>query len=142
MFMNWYLEVLKKYAQFDGRSRRKEYWFFALFNCLVGLVLGMLGGLTMAFSGHADNPSYSFLGLGLVCLYSLAVLIPGLAVTVRRLHDTGRSGWWIFISFVPFVGGIILLIFMLQDSHPGPNQYGPNPKGIEGFGQLTPAAPF
>ncbi len=139
--MNWYVEVLKKYAQFDGRARRKEYWFFALINILISMVLGFMGGIVLGLSGHSQDPTYAFLGLGLICLYSLAVLVPGLAVTVRRLHDTNRSGWWIFISLVPLVGGIILLIFMLQDSQLGANQYGPNPKGVAGVGQLTPASP-
>jgi uncharacterized membrane protein YhaH (DUF805 family) len=145
--MHWYLEVLKKYAQFDGRARRKEYWFFALFNCLIGFVIMLIASLVIGATGvRADDPAAAgflasyFAGMGIVGLYSLAVLIPGLAVTVRRLHDTNRSGWWILISFVPVVGGIILLIFMLTDSQPGPNQYGPNPKGVEGYGGLTTAA--
>jgi uncharacterized membrane protein YhaH (DUF805 family) len=114
--MNWYLEVLKKYAVFDGRARRKEYWMFSLFNIIIALILG-LGELS---AGSDQNV--------LVALYALAVLLPGLAVGVRRLHDTGRSGWWLFIAFVPIIGAIVLLVFMVQDSQPGENQYGPNPK--------------
>jgi len=113
--MNWYIEVLKKYAVLSGRARRKEYWMFFLFNVIIGLVLGFIEAL-------AGGPGV------IAGIYSLAVLIPGVAVFVRRLHDTGRSGWWFFIAFVPLVGGIILLVYMVQDSQQGDNQYGPNPK--------------
>jgi uncharacterized membrane protein YhaH (DUF805 family) len=119
--MNWYFEVLKKYAVFSGRARRKEYWLFTLFNLIFSLALGFADGML----GLADRRS----GWGpLGGLYTLAVLIPGLAVSVRRLHDTGRSGWWLFIGLVPCIGSIVLLIFMVEDSEPGSNQYGPNPK--------------
>jgi len=119
--MNWYIEVLKKYAVFNGRAQRKEYWYFFLFNFLIGIVLGIIDGMIGSFS--------SATGMGLLGgLYSLAVLIPGIAVSIRRLHDTNHSGWWLLISLVPLVGFIILLVFMVQDSQPGENQYGPNPK--------------
>jgi uncharacterized membrane protein YhaH (DUF805 family) len=119
--LSWYLEVLQKYAVFDGRARRKEYWMFLLINILVSVVLIAIDNLIGTFSHQAS------FGL-LQGLYSLALLIPSIAVTVRRLHDTGRTGWWILISLVPLIGGIILLIFMVLDSEPGTNQYGPNPK--------------
>ena len=119
--MSWYLEVLQKYAVFDGRARRKEYWMFLLINILVSVVLIAIDNLIGTFSHQAS------FGL-LQGLYSLALLIPSIAVTVRRLHDTGRTGWWILISLVPLIGGIILLIFMVLESEPGTNQYGPNPK--------------
>lgn len=120
--MNWYLEVLKKYAVFSGRARRAEYWWFVLFNIIIGLALGAIDGVTGTYSSEA--------GLGLLGgLYTLAVLLPGIAVTVRRLHDTGRSGWWFLIFLVPVIGAIILLVFMVLDSKPGQNQYGANPKG-------------
>ena len=119
--MSWYLEVLKNYAVFDGRARRKEYWMFALINVVITFVLILIDSLIGTFSPQA--------GIGLLSgLYALAVLIPSIAVTVRRLHDTGRSGWWILITLIPIIGGIVLLIFMLLDSQPGANQYGPNPK--------------
>lgn len=119
--MNWYLEVLKKYAVFSGRARRKEYWLFALFNLIIALVLGFIDGA----AGLADAQS----GFGpLGGLYTLAVLVPGIAVSVRRLHDTDHSGWWLFISLVPLIGAIVLLVFMVRDSQQGQNQYGPNPK--------------
>ena len=113
--MNWYLEVLKKYAVFSGRARRKEYWMFILFNMIIAVALGIIEGLV-------GSP-------GVVgTLYSLAVLIPSIAVLVRRLHDTDRSGWWILIGFIPVIGFIVLLVFTIQDSKPGKNQYGDNPK--------------
>jgi uncharacterized membrane protein YhaH (DUF805 family) len=120
--LSWYLEALKKYAVFSGRSRRMEYWYFVLFNIIVGIVLAGIDALLGTFS------SASNIGL-LSGIYSLAVLIPSLAVTVRRLHDIDRTGWWILIGLVPLIGGIVLLVFALLDSTPGSNQYGPNPKG-------------
>ena len=119
--MNWYLEVLKKYAVFSGRARRKEYWFFVLFNIIISIVLAVIDGVTGSFSPEA--------GMGLLGgIYTLAVLIPGIAVSVRRLHDTERSGWWLLIALVPLIGAIVLLVFTAQDSKPGQNQYGANPK--------------
>ena len=112
--MNWYIEVLKKYAVFSGRTRRMEYWMFLLINCLITVVLGTFEGLS------------GIIGLSLI--YSLAVLIPGIAVSIRRLHDTNRSGWWFLIGLIPIVGAIVLLIFMVQDGQPKENQYGPDPK--------------
>ena len=119
--MNWYLEVLRKYAVFGGRARRTEYWMFALGNVVVSMLL--------AFVDRSLGMSVSY-GVGtLSSLYALAVLIPSLAVSIRRLHDTGRSGWWWLISLVPVIGVIVLLIFAAQDSQPGDNKYGANPKG-------------
>jgi len=127
--MSWYLEVLKKYAVFSGRARRKEYWMFFLINLLISAVLIAIDSLIGTFSQT---------GFGLLQgLYSLAVLIPSIAVTVRRLHDTGRTGWWILIGLIPVIGGIVLLIFMLLDSQPGVNQYGPNPKADYSASRLT-----
>jgi uncharacterized membrane protein YhaH (DUF805 family) len=132
--MSWYLEVLRKYAQFSGRARRKEYWFFALFNLLVAFVITMLSaGAVLLFVGRGDTAST--LVFVPVALYSFAVLIPTLAVTVRRLHDTGRSGWWYFVVFVPFIGGFLLLILTLMEGTPGPNMYGSNPKSEANFAQ-------
>ncbi len=120
--MNWYIEVLKKYAVFSGRARRKEYWFFVLFNFIITVVLVVIDGTVGTF-----DPTT---GVGmLTVLYSLFVLIPTLAVTVRRLHDTGRTGWWLLIGLVPLIGGIVILVFMLLDSNSGGNEYGPDPKG-------------
>lgn len=119
--MNWYLEVLRKYAVFGGRARRKEYWMFILFNILISFALGVVEGMF----GLVTE-----LGIGMISMvYALLLLIPSLAVGVRRLHDTGRSGWWLLIAFVPIVGAIALLVFAVQDSESGHNEYGPNPKG-------------
>jgi uncharacterized membrane protein YhaH (DUF805 family) len=123
--MNWYLDVLKKYAEFSGRARRKEYWMFALFNALIYIAIMVFS----AILGSIDN-SLALIGTLLLLVYALAIFVPSLAVAVRRLHDTGRSGWWFLIAFVPFVGGIILLVFTVQDSVPGENEYGKNPKEL------------
>lgn len=113
--MNWYLEVLKKYAVFEGRARRKEYWMFILFNVLISIGIVIVESLIGTF--------------GIIyVVYTLGVLIPGLAVLVRRLHDTDRSGWWVLISLVPLIGFIVLLVFVVQDGTPSQNQYGANPK--------------
>jgi uncharacterized membrane protein YhaH (DUF805 family) len=119
--MDWYLEVLKKYAVFEGRAGRKEYWFFILFNILISMALGYVDWLT----GNI-NPET---GLGILSgIYALGVMIPGMAVSVRRLHDTDRSGWWLLITFVPVIGAIVFLYFMVLDSNPETNEYGPSPK--------------
>jgi len=138
--MEWYVEVLRKYAIFDGRARRKEYWMYTLFTILIYIAYLVVASLAIALLGHSDspNPAVSVLILAPIWLYGLAVLVPGLAVTVRRLHDTGRSGWWFLISFVPLVGSIVLLVFLCQDSEPGPNLHGLNPKGVLGYGQPLP----
>jgi uncharacterized membrane protein YhaH (DUF805 family) len=120
--MSWYLSALKKYAVFDGRARRMEYWFFQLFNTLI---LAILFGVGAVMGTMRGNPGLMMIG----GVFALATLLPAFGVLVRRLHDTGRSGWWFLIAFVPFVGGIILLVFTFLDSQPGMNQYGPNPKG-------------
>jgi uncharacterized membrane protein YhaH (DUF805 family) len=114
--MDWYLMALKKYADFKGRSQRKEYWMFTLFNLLAFFVLSVAGGML------GDQAEL------LTGIYSLGVLLPSVAVTVRRLHDIGRSGWWALLMVVPVVGALILVIFALQDSQAEENEYGPNPK--------------
>jgi uncharacterized membrane protein YhaH (DUF805 family) len=119
--MGWYIEVLKKYAVFSGRARRKEYWFFVLFNILISIGL--------SFIDQATGTVNTETGYGLLSgIYSLAVLIPSLAVLVRRLHDTDRSGWWVLIGLIPLIGWIVLLVFAVQDSQPGQNEYGANLK--------------
>lgn len=115
--MNYYFEVWRKYAQFSGRSTRSEYWYFVLFNALAYAAISIAEGI------------FSSGGL-LLGFYGLAVLIPSFAVFFRRLHDTGRSGWWWLIGIVPVIGGIVLFVFMVLDSQPGDNRYGPNPKGV------------
>ena len=114
--MNWFVKCLQNYVTFSGRARRKEYWMFILVNVLIGFVLGFIEGLA-----GVEKPILS-------PLYSLAVLLPGVSVAVRRLHDTEKSGWWFWIALVPVVGGIILLVFMCTEGTSGPNRYGPDPK--------------
>lgn len=113
--MEWYISVLKKYAVFQGRARRKEYWMFVLFNFIITFVLNLLSRFIGVFGILSG-------------LYTLAVLIPSLAVCVRRLHDIGKSGWWLFIILVPLVGSILLIVWYCQDSQEGENAYGPCPK--------------
>jgi len=127
--MNWYFEVLKKYAVFEGRARRKEYWFFQLFQIIVTMVLAIIGALLISVNSGLEHAGSGLVFVDvLIVLYGLATLLPGLAVLVRRLHDTNRSGWMIFLGLIPLVGGIILLVFAVEDGTPGPNQYGPDPK--------------
>jgi uncharacterized membrane protein YhaH (DUF805 family) len=119
---------LRKYVDFTGRARRSEYWFFFLFTAIAGLVGAILDAIFGLRSGV-----YSGTG-PIEGLIHLALLLPSLAVGARRLHDTGRSGWWLLIGLIPVVGWIILLVFFVQDSEPD-NKYGPNPKGLgQGYG--------
>ncbi|WP_407268584.1 DUF805 domain-containing protein [Radiobacillus sp. PE A8.2] len=113
--MDWYLHVLRKYAVFEGRARRTEYWMFTLINIIIGIIFSIMETI---YEGIVI----------LSAIYYLAIIIPGLAVTVRRLHDIGKSGWWYFIGFIPLVGPIILLVFTCLDSEEGYNSWGPNPK--------------
>jgi uncharacterized membrane protein YhaH (DUF805 family) len=124
--MGWYLKVLRHYADFTGRARRKEYWMFALVSTIISVALAVLD------SALSLN---SLLSLGV--LYSLAVLLPSLAVGVRRLHDTGRSGWWMLISLIPLIGGIVLIVFFATNGQEQPNAYGPDPKTIPGGAALA-----
>ena len=128
--MNWYLHVLKNYATFSGRARRKEYWMFFLFNVLISLGLGVLDVVAGTYSVEYETGFFSG-------LYSLLVLIPGIAVGVRRLHDTNRSGWWSLISLIPIIGVLVLFVFTCLDSQPGTNRFGVNPK--EAASQTLPA---
>lgn len=123
--MEWYLKVLRQYADFNGRARRKEYWMFALFNMLICFAILAVAGILGAI---ADI--FAMLGSLVYGLYALAIIVPSIAVAVRRLHDTGRSGWWILIAFVPLVGGIVLLVFLVTEGEPIANQFGENPKAI------------
>ncbi|MFK5880876.1 MAG: DUF805 domain-containing protein [Sulfurospirillum sp.] len=112
--MNWYINVLKKYAVFSGRASRSEYWYFVLINTIITFILIAIGNT---------------IGNNLLdTIYSLAVFIPTLAVTARRLHDIGKSGWWQLLLFVPILGFIILIIFLVKNSMPFENEYGPDPK--------------
>lgn len=119
--MEWFLKVIREYANFEGRARRKEYWMFRLFSILLGLAVLMLDSLIMR--------EYNFYVPVTTCIFILGLIIPTIAVTVRRLHDTGNSGWMYLVSLIPFIGGIWLLVLTILDSTYGENQYGPNPKG-------------
>jgi uncharacterized membrane protein YhaH (DUF805 family) len=114
--------VLSQYATFSGRARRSEFWWFALFYFLVLFVASILDRIVGSGYGVANIGIFYTLAV-------LALLLPNIAVTIRRLHDTGRSGWWWLIWLVPLVGWIILIVFCVQDSQPGPNHYGESPKG-------------
>lgn len=118
--MYWYLKVLKNYANFSGRAHRKEYWMFVLFNVIFAVLAVILDNvLGLAIRDVGYGPIY--------IIYTLAVLIPGIAVFVRRLHDIGKSGWYFLLGFIPCVGGIILLVFSLMPGDSMPNEYGPEP---------------
>ena len=145
--MNFMFMPFKRYAEFSGRSRRKEYWMYVLLLIAVGIVIGIVEGiLGLARMIGPYGP--------ISALFLLATLVPSLAVGVRRLHDTGRSGWWLLIGYGPFllslclmlagitqfamilsllalIGFIVLLVFMVLEGTKGPNQYGPDPKGAE-----------
>lgn len=112
--MNWYLSVWKKFATFDGRARRTEYWMFFLFNLIISFAIGFVEGMAGLTNQTGSGPISS--------LYSLGVLIPSLAVGVRRMHDSDHSGWWIIVP-------IANLVFLITDGTAGPNRFGPDPKG-------------
>ncbi|MGX9416700.1 DUF805 domain-containing protein [Vibrio sp. RC27] len=114
--MSWYLLVLSKYAVFSGRARRQEYWMFFLFNLIFTIALGFVDRMF-----GTDVLSF---------VYGVFIFIPNLAVLVRRLHDTGRSGWWALLLLVPLIGILVLFIFAILDGHTNENEYGQNPKHI------------
>jgi len=131
--MNYYIAVLKKYAVFSGRATRSEYWYFILFNFIISIILSIIDRAISSVSGT---------NLGtLGTIYYLVVLIPSLAVSVRRLHDVGKSGWMILINLIPLVGWIWFLVLTVTDSNPGENKYGPNPKGTVAS-QAPPTPPI
>ena len=112
--MGSYVAVLKQYAVFSGRSGRQEYWMFVLINIVVTIVINIVEGI-------AGSPGV----IGV--LYACAVLLPSLGVGIRRLHDTGRSAWWLLIMLIPILGAIALIVFLATGSEPGENRYGPEP---------------
>jgi uncharacterized membrane protein YhaH (DUF805 family) len=122
--MNWYVEALRKYATFTGRARRKEFWFFQLFVLLIGIALSLVDRML----GVLDDET----GFGVLSgIFSLAMFLPNLAVSVRRLHDTDRSGWWLLLCFIPLIGIVVLLVFFVLDGTRGTNRFGEDPKGGE-----------
>ncbi len=139
--MEWFKVCLRKYVDFSGRARRAEFWWFYLFAQVPFLVLyflGMILGAGSAAVGVNADGTVNGAGaggsilvmivMGLAWLWSLAMLLPSIAVSVRRLHDTNRSGWWYLLGLVPF-GGLVLLYFFILEGDPGPNMFGPDPKG-------------
>lgn len=118
--------VFSKYADFSGRATRSEYWYFYLFNFLVVMVY-YIALFAMLVSGSRDSSAAGYLSVMFI-IYALVMTIPSLAVTVRRLHDTGHSGWWIFLNLIPVIGSIVLFIWFITDSDPDTNEYGDNPK--------------
>ncbi len=115
--MHWYVDVLKNYVGFSGRARRTEFWMFALISFVVATVLTIVENI-ISMPGTLSS------------LYNLAVLLPSLAVAMRRLHDTGRSGFWLLLIFIPILGWLVLLIFYILEGTPGDNEYGPDPKAV------------
>jgi uncharacterized membrane protein YhaH (DUF805 family) len=127
--MHWMLMPLRRYADFSGRSRRKEYWSFVLLNVLIGVVVGLvfLVGYYADMS-QTEMDTYLMPILYLAGLASIVFLIPGIAVTVRRLHDTDRSGWTVLWALVPLLGALLLILFYVTEGTQGPNRFGPDPK--------------
>ncbi len=124
--MNWYLKVLKNYVGFSGRARRKEYWMFVLFSIIISLVLGLVDGML-------GTTTWNQIGL-LGGIYTVAVLLPSIAVGVRRLHDIDKSGWWMLLLFIPLIGAIVVLVWAVMEGTGGSNRFGPDPKADEGNG--------
>jgi uncharacterized membrane protein YhaH (DUF805 family) len=116
--MHWYTDVIRKYAVFNGRAARPEFWWFVLFNLIIAAVINLVAGIIFGRSS----------GQVVGDLYSLAVLLPSLGVGIRRLHDTNRTGWWYLLVFIPVIGWIVLVVFLAMASDPGSNNYGPNPQ--------------
>jgi len=114
--VNYYLDALKNYATFSGRATRQQYWMFVLFNIIIAILLGIIDGVF----GFTNEDGMGLLGT----VYSLAILIPAIAILARRLHDIGRTGWWILLLFIPLIGAIVILIFALLDSERNENEYG------------------
>ncbi|RKR10402.1 uncharacterized membrane protein YhaH (DUF805 family) [Flavobacterium sp. 90] len=135
--IEWYKKVVfENYSNFKGRARRSEYWYFALANGLISVLLLALGAIIGGLLG--DVPTGLIIGYALFLgLYVPATFLPGLAVIVRRLHDVGKSGWFYFIAFIPFIGAIWILILFCTEGTQGPNQYGPDPKNdIEDINEI------
>ena len=116
--MNWYIAALKKYVDFKGRARRKEYWMFLLISTLISIVFNIIDGVLKDFGAFS-------------IIYALAVFLPGFGLAIRRLHDIDRSGWWSLIVLLPIIGIIISLIFSCTEGTRGENRFGPDPKALD-----------
>lgn len=147
-FNRYFLDTLKqRYAQFDGRASRSEFWYFALFSMIISIILGLLDGVFgtvytyetyTAAAMAAETTEAAAVSVTqtmgyMQSLYGLLVLVPTVAVSIRRLHDIGKNGWWLLLGIIPiinFIGIFVLLYFYVQDSQSGENEYGENPKGV------------
>lgn len=132
--MEWMLMPLRRYADFSGRSRRKEYWMFFLFIMLATIVVFALAALLGGGMDAMAEGGGMFAGTGLILfgLLWLAIIVPSIAVQVRRFHDQDKSGWFVLLNFIPYIGGLIVLVFMCLEGTRGPNKFGPDPKGAIG----------
>ncbi len=128
--LEWMLMPYRRYADFSGRSRRKEYWMFTLLSVIVSIVLVglMVSGMNMGETGEPEMGVLAYLAVGLLAIWGLGSLIPSLAVQVRRFHDQDKSGWFILLGFIPYIGGLIVLVFMCIEGTKGPNRFGDDPK--------------
>ena len=122
--MSWFVGAVKKYAVFAGRARRKEFWFFYLFYVIFALAAAIVDAVLGTEYSVAETASIGLFS----SVFVIAMMLPTFAVLARRLHDIGRSGWWILIGLIPIIGAIVLLIFTVRDSQEGGNRFGPNPK--------------
>lgn len=118
--MNWYFKVIKNYAVFNGRARRMEYWMFVLFNIIISLILAIFGQ-SLFKNGNIAEPQL------LNNIYSLIILLPTIAVSVRRLHDLDKSGWWFLLFLIPIIGTILMVFFFVQQGTSGRNRFGEDP---------------
>lgn len=130
--LEWMLMPYRRYADFSGRSRRKEYWMFTLLNVIIAIVLVALMFSGMGGIDENGEPQMGPLGMvsvGLLVIYALGTIVPSLAVQVRRFHDQDKSGWFVLLGFIPYVGGLVVLVFMCLEGTRGPNRFGEDPKG-------------
>jgi len=129
-FNKYFVDTIKnRYAKFDGRARRSEFWYFTLFYLILSIILGSIDTFVINPMLGVD-PTRVAQGGFLQMIVALGLLIPSIAIAVRRLHDTGKSGWWLLIALIPIVGALVLLYFYILDSHSGSNRFGMNPKGL------------
>ena len=126
--MEWMLLPLKRYADFQGRSRRKEYWMFALGVVIVAIVLSIIEGILIIEGIQSESGNIGGAYGPLSAIFLLAIIVPAIAVQVRRFHDQDKSGWWVLLGLIPLLGGIVVLVFMCLEGTRGPNRFGPDPK--------------
>jgi uncharacterized membrane protein YhaH (DUF805 family) len=130
--INWYKKVVfENYLNFSGRARRSEFWYFTLMSIIISIVIGIIEGALGIGAYEANEFGFRMQGGIISNLYSLAVFLPGLAVSIRRLQDTGKSGWNMLLVLIPLVGAIILIVFFATEGDKGKNEYGPDPKNPE-----------